>query len=201
MIDTLPVHHLSRVLSILKRGEIVAFPTGTTYGLGVNALDPAALERLNALKGRSAEKAYTLLLPHEGVDTLVTLTKEEQAALQSFANVPLTLLVKPQGTLAALAKDGLVGVRTADHPFTMELVKLLSFPITATSANRSGEPPAYSVDDLLKAFPQATLMAVDGGTLPQRPPSTIVRWTGSEWNVLREGDVKLRDLKKISSAN
>lgn len=198
MIDTLPVHHLSRVLSILNRGEVVAFPTGTTYGLAVNALNADALKRLTDLKGRAAEKVYALLLPAEGVDQFVELRPQESSALQTFANVPLTLLVKPKPPLAHLAKDGFVGVRTADHPFTKELAKEIKFPITATSANTSGNTPAYSVDELIKAFPQESFMAVDGGVLPQRPPSTIAKWTGSNWEIIREGGLKPFEIKKIT---
>jgi len=186
------------VLSLLSRGDIIAFPTGTTYGLAVNALDVAALKRLTDLKGRGAEKAYMLLLPAKEVDTYVELTEQEKTALQAFADKPLTLLVKPRPMLEALAKDGRAGVRTPDHPFTKELVGMLKFPVTATSANRSGEPPASSVEELMKAFPDASFMAVDGGTLPKRKPSTVASWNNGKWEIVREGDVLLKDLSRIS---
>lgn len=198
MIDTLPVHHLSRVLSLLNRGEIVAFPTGTTYGFAVNALDAPALKRLTDLKGRSAEKAYTLLLPAAEIDTFVELAAQERTALEAFSSQPLTLLVKPRPMLTGLAKDGRVGIRTPDHPFMKELVGILKFPVTATSANRSGESPALSIEELMRTFKDATFMAVDGGTLPKRRPSTVSRWNNGQWEVIREGDVRLLDLKKIS---
>lgn len=197
MIDTLPVHHLTRVMSILNRDEVVAFPTGTTYGFGANALSPTALQRLTDLKGRNADKAYSLLLPAKKADEYVAFTSQEKAAFQTFADKPLTLLVKPQAALASLAKDGRVGIRTPDHPFVKELADLLTFPITATSANRSGEAPAYSVEELMKAFNNATFMAVDGGTLPKRKPSTVAYWNVDKWEIVREGDVRLKDLKTV----
>ena len=195
MIDTLPVHHLSRVLSIFKNGEVVAFPTGTTYGFGVNALDKNALQKLSDLKGRSEDKAYSLLLPTKTIDQYVEVTEQEKKVLEKLKDVPLTILVKAKESLQHLAKDGKVGARTADHPFTKSLVELLEFPITATSANKSGEEPAYSVDDLMKSFKDATFMAVDGGLLPKHKPSTVAQFAGGKWEVLREGDVRRKQLE------
>jgi L-threonylcarbamoyladenylate synthase len=198
VIDTLPVHHHTRVLSLLSKGEIIAFPTGTTYGFGVNALDAGALTKLNTLKGRDTEKTYSLLLPTQNRPAYVDLSPQEEAALKTFAEKPLTLLVKPRPPLVGLAKDGSVGVRTPDHPFTKQLVDLLTFPITATSANRSGQPPAYSVSELTTAFPNAAFMVVDGGELPKRKPSTVAKWENGKWSVIREGDVTARELSHIT---
>lgn len=199
MVDTLPVHHLTRVLSLLRRGAIVGFPTGTTYGLGVNALDPHALERLRNLKGRNARKAFSILLPTKERETYVEISDRENAALDAFTDRPLTLLVKPRPPLTPLAKDGKVGIRTADHPFTKALADLLPFPITATSANVSGHPPATSLEEFEEAFPDADveLLVVDGGTLPKALPSTVAAWTGRDWNILREGDIRPSDLTHL----
>jgi len=195
MLDTLPIHHHSRVIFLLKKSDIVAFPTGTSYGLGVNALDKVALEKLTNLKGRSGEKAYSILLPTKGFETYVDLSAEEKNALEKFKDKPLTLLVKPKPPLEHLAKDGRVGVRTADHPFTKGLADLLEFPITATSANHTGENPAYSVEELTKMFEKETFMAVDGGTLPTLKASTVAKFENGKWEVLREGEIKKKDLE------
>lgn len=200
MIDTLPVHHFARVISLLRAGDIVAFPTGTTYGFGVDATNTSALKKLETVKGRTPDKAFSILLPTTAVDTYVSMAPEEQHALETFANAPLTLLVKAQPALEHLAKDGRVGVRTADHPFTSELMKLIDVPVTATSANGTGQPAAMSIDELMKAFPNETFMAVDGGTLPPKKPSTVASWENGSWKIWREGDVKAVDLKKTSAA-
>ncbi len=195
MIDTLPVHHHTRVISILRNGEIVAFPTGTTYGFGVNALSQEALQKLIALKGRGSEKAFSMVLPEKNRDEFVELSEKEKDVLTRLSDKPLTLLVKPKQPLNHLAKDGLVGVRTADHPFTKTLAELLDFPFTATSANHTGENPAYSVDDLMKMFKNDSFMAVDGGVLPNKKPSTVAKYMNGAWEILREGDVRKKDLE------
>jgi len=195
MIDTIPVHHQSRALSILKKGDLIAFPTGTSYGFGVNALDKAALQKLSDLKGRSEEKAYSILIPNKLIDQFAEVTQKEKTVLEKFKDQPLTILVKAKEPLMHLAKDGKVGVRTSDHPFTKELVELLEFPITATSANKAGLEPAYSVDDLIKSFKDATFMAVDGGILPKKKPSTVAQFVNEKWELLREGDIKRKQLE------
>jgi len=195
MLDTLPIHHHSRVIFLLKKSDIVAFPTGTSYGLGVNALDKVALDKLTNLKGRDGEKAYSILLPTKNPETFVNLSAEEKKVLEKFKDKPLTLLVKPKAPLDHLAKDGHVGVRTADHPFTKGLADLLEFPITATSANRTGENPAYSTEELAKMFEKETFMAVDGGTLPTLKASTVAKFENGKWEVLREGEIRKKDLE------
>jgi L-threonylcarbamoyladenylate synthase len=195
MIDTLPIHHHSRVLFLLKKSEIVAFPTGTSYGLGVNVIDKVALEKLSDLKGRTGEKAYSILLPTKDKNKFVEISEQEKMVLEKFNDKPLTLLVKPQPILAHLAKDGKIGVRTADHPFTKALVDLLEFPITATSANHMGENPAYTIDELTKMFTKETFMAVDGGKLPTNAPSTVAKFEDGKWIILRQGSITKKDLE------
>jgi L-threonylcarbamoyladenylate synthase len=195
MLDTLPIHHHSRVIFLLKKSDIVAFPTGTSYGLGVNALDKVALEKLTNIKGRSGEKAYSILLPTKNFESFVDLSSEEKKVLEKFNDKPLTLLVKPKEPLSHLAKDGRVGIRTADHPFTKGLADLLEFPITATSANHTGENAAYSIEELTKMFEKETFMAVDGGTLPVLKASTVAKFENGTWEVLRVGEIKKKDLE------
>ena len=195
MLDTLPIHHYSRVIFLLKKSDIVAFPTGTSYGLGVNALDQVAMDKLTNLKGRSGEKAYSILLPTKNFENFVDLSNEEKKVLEKFKDKPLTLLVKPKAPLNHLAKDGRVGVRTADHPFTKGLADLLEFPITATSANHTGENPAYSIEELTKMFEKEMFMAVDGGKLPVLKASTVAKFKNGKWEVLRVGEIKKKDLE------
>jgi len=195
MIDTLPIHHHSRVLFLLKKGEIVAFPTGTSYGLGVNVIDTTALNKLIELKGRTGEKAFSILLPSKEQSKYVDISDQEKNVLEKFTDKPLTLLVKARDPIKHIAKDGMVGVRTADHPFTKALTELLEFPITATSANHTGEEPAYSVDELVKMFPSSNFMAIDGGKLPKNPPSTVAKFENNKWTLLREGTIKRKELE------
>lgn len=197
MLETLPLHHLTRVVSLLARGQIVAYPTGTSYGLGVNALDTNALERLSALKQRLEEKTYTVLLPGKDPERFVAWTAEEQQVVRALFNRPLTLLVKAGEPLLHIAEDGLVGIRTLDHPFTRQLAELTTFPVTATSANVSGKPPARTPEDIAQMTGTLRVYCVEGGTLPEHLPSTIAVRRGTRWNLVRKGDVTAQELTAV----
>lgn len=194
VLETLPLHHLTRVVSLLARGEIVAYPTGTTYGLGVNALDRRALERLSALKGRPDDMTYTVLLPEREPERFVAWSRDERLVFERLQPRPLTLLVAAREPLAHLAKDGRVGIRTADHPFTRALAELIPFPITATSANPSGAPAACAPGDLDALATNVRLYVVEGGRLPECLSSTVAAREGSRWKLMRKGEVTAKEL-------
>lgn len=200
MIETLPLHHLTRVASLLAHGQLVAYPTGTSYGLAVNALDRSALEKLSALKRRSLEKSYTVLLPRDDPDRYVAWTTDERQTFAALAEQPVTILVRAKEPLTHLARDGRIGIRTPDHPFTRELVTLLSFPITATSANSDGQPPARSLAEVEQLAGAMRLFVVDGGRLPKRLPSTIAALANQRWEISRKGDVTAAELRAAVNA-
>lgn len=194
MIETLPLHHIARVVSLLTQGKIVAFPTGTSYGLGVNALDTEALQRLNALKQRPADKAYTVLLPDREPERFVAWSDTEKRAFASLRDRPLTILVTPTQATEHLARDGRLGVRTPDHPFTHELVSLTTFPVTATSANFSGGEPACTLREIEETLAsRVSLTVVDGGSLARRLPSTVAAYDGARWQIVRKGEVTIEE--------
>jgi L-threonylcarbamoyladenylate synthase len=195
MLETLPLHHIARVVSLLSRGQIVAYPTGTSYGLGVNALDRTALNRLRDLKQRPEEKTYTVLLPERAPERFVAWTKEEQRVFAALRDRPMTLLVNAAEPLKHLAKDDRMGIRTPDHPFTRELVTLLPFPVTATSANVSGETPACTMADVEALAKEIRVYAVDGGSLVRCLASTVAALENGRWRIVRNGDVTKQDLE------
>ncbi|TSC73057.1 MAG: tRNA threonylcarbamoyladenosine biosynthesis protein [Parcubacteria group bacterium Gr01-1014_38] len=195
MLETLPLHHIARVVSLLSRGQVVAYPTGTSYGLGVNALDQRALEQLSALKQRPEDKTYTVLLPEQHPERFVAWTDEERQVFAALRDRPLTLLVNTTDALQHLAKEGRVGVRTPDHPFTRELVTLTTFPVTATSANTSGETSACTLAEVEALAKEIRIYAVDGGSLVRCLPSTVAALENGRWRIVRNGDVTTQELE------
>ena len=123
---------------------MVAYPTETFYGLGVDAFDAAALERLRALKGRG-EKAISLLIDGEAMLARLCAEVPPRARALMARHWPgaltLALPARP-GLPEALVSDGCVAVRQSPHPVARALVAGFGGPVTTTSANRSGEPPA-----------------------------------------------------------
>jgi len=200
VLETLPLHHLARVVSLLAHGQVVTYPTGTSYALGVSALDRNALERLTALKQRPADKSYTVLLPRQDPERFIAWTAGEQRVFASLRDRPLTLLVTALEPLAHLAQEGRIGIRTPDHPFTRELAELLPFPITATSANRSGAEAACTLQALELLAHETRLYAVDGGSLVRRLPSTVAAREDARWRIVRRGELTETELTKVLSS-
>lgn len=178
----------------LRKGEVVAYPTETVYGLAVDPLSEGALERLFEVKGREERQAVLLLVADETqMDLLVeSISPEARACMERFWPGPLSLLfpARPGLSPALLGPQGKVCLRCSAHPGARELCRIFGMPITSTSANRSGEPPARSVEEL--KLPGVSL-ALDGGPLQPSSPSTV--FDPELGNILRDGSIS-RDMLK-----
>lgn len=195
----------------IKAGRIVAFPTGTTYGLAADALQGHALQRLRNLKQRPQEKTFTVFLKESLYAKFLDLTKKELSLIKKMNNQPLTLLVKSKPSLGHLQEDSLIGLRIIDHPLMQQLAEAVDVPLTATSANISGAQPCLSTNCIQKQFPgliDPTSKAygdikptrhttydlslgciLDGGNLPETKPSTIAKIINGNVEIVREGSI------------
>jgi L-threonylcarbamoyladenylate synthase len=182
---------IAAAVAALERGEVVGFPTETFYGLGVDALAPAALERLRALKGRGAEKAISVLVTEAMLETVVAeVSPVARALMAAHWPGPLTLALPARAGLPeGLVMDGCVAVRWSPHPLAQRLVEALGRPVTATSANPAGATPPTTAAAVRSYFPGC--LVVDGGDTPGGLPSTLVRVRGHAVEVLRAGAVAI----------
>lgn len=184
---------------IVGEGRVVAFPTGTSYGLAVNALAGHALQRVRNLKKRPQEKPLSIFILEALWETYLELSHQERVFLQQHAGAALTLLVRPKAALAHLAHDGRVGLRVIDHQLMQELADRTQLPLTATSANIAGEHACYDTACIEKSFPgkQDTTYdlslgcILDGGTLVGNSVSTVVLLEDTEVRVIRQGALVL----------
>jgi L-threonylcarbamoyladenylate synthase len=183
--------HILEAAAALARGEVVAYPTETFYGLAVDALSPAALARLDALKGLGAARAVSVLIVGEAMLARLVLGPDLTARALMAAHWPGALTIALPacpGLPAALVQDGFVAVRESPHPVARALVTSFGGPITATSANPAGSPPAATAAAVRSYFPTGCLV-LDGGATPGGLPSTLARVRGGEVEVLRQGAV------------
>ena len=179
----------------LRRGEIVAYPTETFYGLGVNALDELALARLRVLKGGAARGDKALLVLVRGPEMLDRLCRKvppkARALIERHWPGALTIALPARPDLPApLVSEGCVAVRDSSHPTARALVEAFGGPVTATSANVSGQPPATSPEAVEEAF-EGRCRVLHGGVTPGGAPSTLVRVRGNRIEVLRRGAVEI----------
>ena len=185
----------------IRSGRVVAVPTGTSYGLAADALQGWAWQRLRNLKERPDEKTFTVFMRDELLPRYIDISREERDFLTEHQQKPVTLLVKPQESLAHLAQDGRVGLRVIDHPLMQQLAEAVDVPLTATSANKSGKEACLSPASITAAFPSTSeegtsyhlsLAAIlDGGELAPKKPSTILRIDDGQIAVIRDGGFTL----------
>lgn len=173
----------------IRRGEVVAYPTETFYGLGVNALDELALVRLRQLKGRDADKPISVLVKGpEMLDRLCkTVSPLARRLMAAYWPGPLTLVLPARRDLPRpLVSDGFIAVRESSHPTAMALVEAFGSPVTTTSANPAGEPPATNPEQVEEMF-EGRCRVIHGGPTVGGAPSTLARVRGGRVEILRQG--------------
>ncbi len=190
-------------LAHLERHGILAYPTETVYGLG-GAADREAVDALVQLKGRAPDKPFLLLVDGPRMIAELGLKLEGPAAALAEQYWPGALtLVLPGGDEriphALRGPEGGVAVRWSPHPGVARLLLAYRCPITSTSANLPGVPPALSAGEIATqwsdAITRGALMVLDGGPLESSPPSTVVDCTGERPRVIRMGAVPVRTLR------
>ncbi|HVZ73258.1 MAG TPA: L-threonylcarbamoyladenylate synthase [Polyangia bacterium] len=183
---------IAAAVAALRRGEIVAYPTETFYGLGVDALDLAALDRLRALKGRGEKATSALVVGAEMLERLCEPPSPlARAIMARHWPGALTLALPARaGIPEALVLDGCVAVRESPHPIARALVAAFGGPVTTTSANLAGEPPA-TTPEAVEATLGGRVHVLRGGATPGGAPSTLACVRGNRIEVLRPGAVEI----------
>ncbi len=193
MTAPLTAAELARLAGLLRHGGVVACPTETFVGLLANALDSAAVLEVCRLKGRAADQPIGVLLPDVAALDLVASevpTRARELAAKHWPG-PLSLVLRARPELPReLTREGTISVRVPGPSPALELVRAFGAPLTATSANRSGEPPARTAAEARAVFGDALAAIVEGDS-PGGLASTIVDATGPALRVLRPGPIQL----------
>lgn len=199
LIDTPIEKVIATTCAVLSAGGLVIFPTETTYGAGVDATNQAAVDKLLAYKSRREGKPLSIaVISQEMAEAYVELNEQARTLYAQFLPGPVTVVSKDKGVVAhgVASEFGTVGVRIPDYPMLLELLKVYGKPITATSANGSGQKRPYSIQDIFDNISdkQKSLidLVLDAGTLPENPPSTVIDTTLSAPVTLRQGDIQLK---------
>ncbi|HOF62020.1 MAG TPA: L-threonylcarbamoyladenylate synthase [Candidatus Latescibacteria bacterium] len=196
----LPVLSLASATAALRRGEVVAYPTETFYGLAVLPSDAEALARLVRLKGRDTDKPVSLILGKAEVvsDFATSLTPATIRLISLAWPGPLTVVLPAKDSVARVITGGTgtVAVRVPSHAGARMLADSAGGAITATSANRQNMPPARTAEEVEAQFPDGLAGVFNGERAPGDLPSTLVRPVGGTLHVLRRGAVDLPTLRE-----
>jgi len=194
------------VVSHLTAEGLLAYPTETVYGLGSGPTAPA-LEKLSRLKGRQPGKPFLLLVDSRRMaeEWGLVFSASARALSGAFWPGPLTLVLRGgEGRLPdeLRGREGGIAVRHTSHHGVARLVTAMGRPLTSTSANRPGGPPAPGPDRLVELFQEAVdsgeLLVLDGGVLGNVPPSTLVDCTGAMPRLIREGAIPRPELRRAA---
>jgi L-threonylcarbamoyladenylate synthase len=190
----------------LGRDLLIAYPTETVYGLG-SGPTVVALEALSRLKGRQPGKPFLLLVDSRKMaeDWGLVFSTSARALSDAFWPGPLTLVLRGgEGRLPdqLRGREGGIAVRYTSHRGVARLVTAIGRPLTSTSANRPGGPPAPGADRLVDLFrdevANGTLLVLDGGVLGNVPPSTLVDCTTAVPRLIREGAIRRPELRRAA---
>ncbi len=188
---------IERAATALRAGHVIAIPTDTVYGLAAALDQPAALDQLYSLKRRARSKAIPILLGSlaDLRQVAAHLSPTAISLAHHFWPGALTLVVAANRSLpdrlAGVAQDGTttVAVRVPDHELARAIISAAGGAVAVTSANLSGEPPAFNADGVVASFPASGLIIIDGGDAIRNDPSTVVLALTSQVTILREGAI------------
>ncbi|MEK7609450.1 MAG: L-threonylcarbamoyladenylate synthase [Patescibacteria group bacterium] len=189
-------------LALLK-GRVVAYPTDTLYGLGVNVFDTDAVRKIFAIKKRSDKKPLPVMVGSIGMAKAVAvIDKPRERILKNFWPGSFTFILKKKPIVSFLVTAGRnsIALRMPDHPFCESMIRDFEGPITVTSANISGEEPSPDPQEIISRFLEEDARPdgfIDGGVLPSTDPSTIIDLTTDNPRIVRINPTNKQNLLNI----
>jgi L-threonylcarbamoyladenylate synthase len=196
-----------QILSFLRAGGVIGFPTDTAYGLGADPFSEPAVRRIFEIKGRSEAKPILVLV--DSIDMIrqivdwPNVSEFADILAQRFWPGPLTMILPALATVPRLvtAGTGTIGVRWPHAPFATALISAFGKPLTATSANKSGQPSTGSASEVRRQLGVDLEMLIEGGTLAAPGGSTLLDLSGSKPTIVREGPVSRESLREALNGN
>lgn len=188
-------------VKILKSGGVVAFSTDTVYGLGCNAFNKQAVDRVYEIKERSRDIPLPLLLSDIDQVTEVAESVPEVAwiLVRHFLPGGLTIILPKADGLPDFLnpKGNTIAIRVPNHKVTLALIQSLGRPLIGTSANLSGKPSPVTAQEVEVQLGTKVDLIIDGGRCPGGIESTIIDVTGEAPKILRQGLIKAEEINKV----
>ena len=188
---------VNQAIATLRDGGVVAFPTDTVYGVGVDPFQPDAVRKLYQIKGRPIDKPIPIL-----VGSVSDVERVAQNLPPTFSRLAeqfwpgeLTLIVEAKSLPPEVTAGGdTVGVRMPDHPLALALLQRFGGAIATTSANKSDEPPATSADEVRSELGDLVSIILDGGQRTTKIASTVLDLSVSPPQIRRDGGISMDQL-------
>lgn len=187
----------SAIVSILKKGGVIIYPTDTAYAIGCDARDQEAVKAIFEIKGRNQSKALPLIASDISmVRQWCELAGQAEELADKYWPGPLTLVlpVKQEGLSGDVRHEGTVAIRVPGNKIARDLSRECGAPIVSTSANKSGDKNPYSLEEVRASLGEAmekVNRVIDAGPLPPHGVSTLARLERGKIEVIRPGIVNL----------
>jgi L-threonylcarbamoyladenylate synthase len=192
---------VEKAAELIRSGKIVVYPTETFYGLGTDALSSPAVENIFILKGREPGKPIPVLVAdREMLEKIVPrVERRAEDLIHKFWPGPLTLIFRARKILPVnlTAGIGKIGVRISSHPVAHQLCRRAGCPITTTSANPAGKPPARSGTQVERYFSSRVDLILEAGRLAGKKGSTVLDLTCHPAILVREGEITRKELEEF----
>lgn len=189
---------VTEAANLLKEGGLIAFPTETVFGFGVIFDNESSYERLIEVKRRPPEKPFTLMCSDlEDIEKYAFVSKNAKKLISKYMPGQFTIIMDAKACLPSycVSKENKVGIRIPDYDFVRDMIRKTGKPLLVPSANRSGEPPINTSDEIVKQFENE----IDGviiGEANSKVPSTIVLMDGDDVKIIREGLISKEEISK-----
>lgn len=196
-----PDEGMEEAVSLLKQGEVVAIPTETVYGLAANALNPSAVEKIFAVKGRPSDNPLIVHIAKTSDAFLLAkeIPKEFFTLAERFWPGPLTMILKKNPIVPDSTTGGLdtVAIRLPSHPVARQLIESCGFPLAAPSANLSGTPSPTTAQHVYEDLKGRLTLILDGGSCSVGVESTVLSLYGDVPAILRPGGISYEQIGEL----
>lgn len=190
---------VDEAVRVIRGGGVILYPTDTIYGLGCNAFNAQAVERVYAIKKRPYNQPVLVLIGSliRLEDLVDEITLKAQRLLNVFWPGPVTFVFRAKSSVhnCILSEDGKIGIRLPKHELCRRLCDLSDVPVLSTSANISGMPQTGNIDILKNIFAKEVDLLIDSGNCASITVSTIVDVSGTEPVVLRDGVISREEIE------
>ena len=194
---------IQKAATAIRRGGLVVYPTDTVYGIGCDPFDEKAVNTVAIVKERSKGNFPVLVDTLGRARELGDIRGDVETLASRYWPGPLTIVVASQAKLPfqVTGLEKMVGLRIPDRRDTLDLISKVGGSLLGTSANISGNPPLSKAEDAFKVFDGKVDLVLNGGITSTGFESTVVKQTEFGIQVLREGAIRSRDIRKVLPSN
>ena len=199
--EELTEENLNKISNSIKDGKVIAFPTETVYGVGVNGFDEEAIRLLYKIKKRPIDKPISLLVSSVDMikEVASDITDKELKIIEKFFPGPLTIIVKKSEKVPNILTNNspYVGIRMPQNDTALKIIDSANSPLAVTSANMSGEESDTEFSEVYNDFKECAEYLVDGGKSKLGVASTVIQLVNGEVKVYREGLITEEEINKV----